>query len=539
MPADDPALVSKRLQRLAAILPSTRPGVTNDVEASKKHARALARELKLDKRAARDLVLAAELHEIGKATIDRDTLYAPGELDSDLKAAVDAHAENAAELVAPIERPDVASALALQNERYDGTGPAGVRGEDLPVLARALSVVSAYVAMTSKRPFRDALDRDHALEILGAEAGRQFDASIVEAFISTIPQKRLAVAAAGAGASIARPIRGMQLAYRRHGRVSTAVVSSFSAAAVLIGASTLAPGGIGSTFERVGWPTQTRQPAVVTEDAAIALAADEESTDSSEVVPVDETPVAGALGGIVESISFDLSGSTESEATTIEGGYSGQADGGDLASDEQTTSGGSEGTTDDGWDETTSEDPEEDSNESSTTAKKNEEDKGKAEPEPSESPTPTPSESPTAEPEPSESPTPEGTDGYEGSPSDDAPGQVKKDAPAEEEPAEEDPSETTPDETTPSDSTEDDGTSGDKDKDNKDRGRHDSDKFKAYQSEEQDDETEDLEPSDSETDDVETEEETTDEPVEDEAVVEEVPVATAPRDTTPTWGSLH
>ena len=528
MPVNDPAVATKRLQQLAATLPATRPGVTNDVEASKKHARALARELKLDKGAAYDLVLAAELHEVGKATIDRDVLYAPGELDVEERAAIEAHVENGARLVAPTDRPVVVSALALQNERHDGTGPSGISGRELPLIAEALSVISAYVAMTSKRPFRPALDREHALEVLRNEAGEQFDPDVVEAFISTIPQKRFAVAAAGAGASIARPIRNVQLAYRRHGRVSTVVVSSFSAAAVLIGASTLAPGGIGQTIERLSWPTQTGQEASV--EGSAPLLANGDAVAASSTID-DADPVAASLHGVAEVFASDLAGGTTTEVTQIESGYSygvGNEDFDDKNFDSEATyadDGTSAGTDDD------ADEPEEAEANPGNYGDQSEEpsESPAAEPEPSESPAaePEPSESPTPEPEPSESPTSDNSGGAP-SPSDDA---------RDESTPDEAPSSDAAPEETPSGDTSSEDTDDENERDR--RNRKGSDKFKAYQSDEQDEEADDVEASDSETDGVEADEEPTDQSMEDEAVVQEEPEATPRRDSTPSWGSIH
>lgn len=516
MPTNDPTIATRRLQQLAATLPSARPGVTSDVEASKKHARALSRELKLDKGATYDLVLAAELHEVGKATIDRDALYAPGELDAETRAIVEAHAANAAGLAAAIERPQVVAALAMQNERHDGTGPSGIPGENLPVLAQSLSVISAYVAMTSKRPYRPALSREHALEVLSTEAGRQFDAGIVEAFIRTIPQKKLAVAAADVGASIARPIRGMQLAYRRHGRVATAVVSSFSAAAVLIGASTLAPGGIGQAIERMGWPTQNGQESSP-ESSALAAADNGDATVASGTAVGSDDAVTGTLGGIAENFASGTADGTTTEVTQIQSGYSYEADNDDFEEDPDgdTTTAGDGGSTtdstdddndstdddekpsdsdDDGNDDDDSDSDDDGTEESNEKEKeeKNKPDKAKGH---------GTDDDAADEPEPSESPSPDDPDDYKSSPA--------------------------PEETDGKGDEEDRGSGSDK-----------SDKFKAYQSEEQDDDTDDVETSDSETDEVGTEEDPA-EPVEEEAVVAEEPAPTAPRDGTPTWGSLH
>lgn len=358
-PQTDPATATKRLRELAATLPSARRGVTNSVEASKRHARALAHELKLDKGTTYDLVLAAELHEIGKAVLPRDILYSPGELDPALKEIVESHAEQGALLTESLERPVVTAALGLQNEHYDGHGPKGLRGEDSPLVARALAVVAAFVAMCSQRPFRDALDREHALEVLRSQAGRQFDPTLVEAFARTFPQRKVAGAALDAGAALARPLRGAQLAYRRHGRVSTVVLSAFSTVAVVIGATTLAPDGIGRAIERMGWPTKVG-PAATEDGIAVIAAADEEGRGGDDSADGIQSSVGamGAVGAAAADRAFGASeyvsgGSSPTQVTRIQSSYTYRStDDGITATsppdDDGTTASGGEGTTSSG-----------------------------------------------------------------------------------------------------------------------------------------------------------------------------------------------
>jgi HD-GYP domain-containing protein (c-di-GMP phosphodiesterase class II) len=69
-------------------------------------------------------------------------------------------------------------------ERWDGGGyPDGLPGTQIPVLARILSVADAYDAMTSPRPYRDALSRPDALRQLWRERGRTYDPDVVEVFV--------------------------------------------------------------------------------------------------------------------------------------------------------------------------------------------------------------------------------------------------------------------------------------------------------------------------------------------------------------------
>jgi response regulator RpfG family c-di-GMP phosphodiesterase len=80
--------------------------------------------------------------------------------------------------------------IRAHHERFDGTGyPDGLRGREIPMGARIVSVVDAYIALTSDRPHREALGSDEALEILVRQAGRQFDPEVVEAFQGVVDKR--------------------------------------------------------------------------------------------------------------------------------------------------------------------------------------------------------------------------------------------------------------------------------------------------------------------------------------------------------------
>ena len=87
---------------------------------------------------------------------------------------------------APLEH--AAPAILHHHERYDGKGyPKGLAGEEIPLLARILSVAEAYQAMTSERPYRQKLSNGDAIAELKMNAGSQFDPEIVNAFVKTPP----------------------------------------------------------------------------------------------------------------------------------------------------------------------------------------------------------------------------------------------------------------------------------------------------------------------------------------------------------------
>jgi HD-GYP domain-containing protein (c-di-GMP phosphodiesterase class II) len=126
------------------------------------------------------------LHDIGKLALDPELLHKPGPLERDELEEIRTHPERGVELVR--DHSDAAGALGCilhHHERWDGAGyPHGLAGEQIPVEARILALADAYDAMTSHRPYREALAHDEAIAELQRGAGSQFDPEFVDAFVS-------------------------------------------------------------------------------------------------------------------------------------------------------------------------------------------------------------------------------------------------------------------------------------------------------------------------------------------------------------------
>ncbi len=103
------------------------------------------------------------------------------------------HTEIGARILEPIEKlKKVGRIIRHHQEKCDGTGyPDGLRGEDIPIEARIISVVDAYHAMTSDRPYRKALPEEVALNELKSNKGTQFDPNIVDAFIKAYEKGKI------------------------------------------------------------------------------------------------------------------------------------------------------------------------------------------------------------------------------------------------------------------------------------------------------------------------------------------------------------
>ena len=135
------------------------------------------------------LARAAFLHDIGKMDIPDSILRKPGPLDNDEKKIMRTHCEIGYNVLTriPFLRYEAEIVLA-HHEFFDGTGyPRGLRGEQIPLGARILSLANALDAMLSDCPYRKALPLSHGRKEIKRCAGTQFDPKIVEVFL-TIPE---------------------------------------------------------------------------------------------------------------------------------------------------------------------------------------------------------------------------------------------------------------------------------------------------------------------------------------------------------------
>ena len=126
------------------------------------------------------------LHDVGKIGIPDAILNKPGPLDSSEWRVMRRHPEIGVEIVDPVNLSSLSTDVILcHHERWDGGGyPNGLKGEEIPIAARAFSVADAYDAMTSDRPYRPAMSRGDAMMIIQANAGKRFDPDMVDVAMS-------------------------------------------------------------------------------------------------------------------------------------------------------------------------------------------------------------------------------------------------------------------------------------------------------------------------------------------------------------------
>ena len=154
-------------------------------------ARLVTEELGAENQTIQEIALATLLKDVGKVGVAPEVFSEPGQLTDDQKTSMQDHVNASVRLLEHIDFPWKALPIIRHHhERYDGGGyPDGLRGREIPMGARVVAVVDAFVALTSDRTHRDALDTEAALQHMIAQAGRQFDPEVVEAFQKVIDKR--------------------------------------------------------------------------------------------------------------------------------------------------------------------------------------------------------------------------------------------------------------------------------------------------------------------------------------------------------------
>ncbi|HJW87328.1 MAG TPA: HD domain-containing phosphohydrolase [Candidatus Brocadiaceae bacterium] len=156
---------------------------------------AIGKEMGLDEKGMNNLETAGLLHDIGKiGTYELIIDKLEGLTEDELKI-IRQHPIKGAEILSPIKQlKDIIPAVRHHHEFYNGSGyPDGLKGEEIPLLARIVGVADSVDAMSSDRPYRKGKTRDGIAEVLRQCSGTQFDPKVVDAFLRNIHNPTLQV----------------------------------------------------------------------------------------------------------------------------------------------------------------------------------------------------------------------------------------------------------------------------------------------------------------------------------------------------------
>lgn len=152
------------------------------------YSRMIADKLKLSKREKEILIYGAYMHDIGKININKEVLMKKMRLTDEEWELLKQHPANGVEIIKSVDSlKDIIPLIISHHERYDGNGyPNKLKGKEIPYLARILTVVDSFDAMTSNRPYNTRKTYEEATEELEKCSGTQFDPEISAVFIEIV-----------------------------------------------------------------------------------------------------------------------------------------------------------------------------------------------------------------------------------------------------------------------------------------------------------------------------------------------------------------
>ena len=148
----------------------------------------IAKQMKLHQDTVNKIRVAGMLHDIGKIGIDESVLNKPAKLDANEWELMKLHSAKGAKILSnTVEFHQIAEWVLQHHERIDGKGyPNQVKGNEIPLAARIISVADAYDAMTNERPYQKAMSPEEARKVLLTGAGTQWDSKVVDILLEQV-----------------------------------------------------------------------------------------------------------------------------------------------------------------------------------------------------------------------------------------------------------------------------------------------------------------------------------------------------------------
>jgi putative nucleotidyltransferase with HDIG domain len=161
------------------------------------YAARIAERLHMGADRVEDVRAAALLHDIGKLEISRELLYKAARLTKDEFEQVQRHVDRGVDFLESVggSLRRILPIILAHHDKFDGTGYHPLRGEEIPLEARVISVADVYDALTSDRPYRKAMSPFDAKEILLKGIGTDFDPVVVDAFLDAFKRGEMEITA--------------------------------------------------------------------------------------------------------------------------------------------------------------------------------------------------------------------------------------------------------------------------------------------------------------------------------------------------------
>ncbi|MDQ7778686.1 MAG: HD domain-containing protein, partial [Planctomycetota bacterium] len=158
-----------------------------------KYSLVIAEECGMTRSQRDELRLCALLHDIGKVVLKDSLLNKTGALTKNELQTIRMHPTIGCNIVDKISR-SLSRKILSHHEKFDGTGyPEGLKGDQIPVIARIIAIGDTLDAVTTDRPYRSAADLEYAVQEIAAHGGTQFDPTLVDALVQAFKKGRLAL----------------------------------------------------------------------------------------------------------------------------------------------------------------------------------------------------------------------------------------------------------------------------------------------------------------------------------------------------------
>ena len=157
-----------------------------------KYSVAIARKMTVGSKELTDLEIAAYMHDLGKIGVPEEILGKPGRLTEEEFDEIKKHPVLTNKILEPIDLPSfIVDAAVQHHERLDGRGyPLGLKGDKISPFAKIIAVADVFDALTSSRPYREAMTVEDALEILCKGIDKEFERNVVLALVSALQDEK-------------------------------------------------------------------------------------------------------------------------------------------------------------------------------------------------------------------------------------------------------------------------------------------------------------------------------------------------------------
>ncbi len=181
------------IRMLAAAIDEKDPYTRGHSDRVAKYSLIVGRELNLTDEELDRLRISALLHDVGKIGVDDRVLKKPGALTDEEFELMKQHPAKGANIMRPVPQlAEMLPGIELHHEHVDGRGyPYGLRGDQIPLMARIIAVADTLDAMTTNRPYQSAMDLEFALSRIRTLAGSKFDPIIVDALETAVQRGKI------------------------------------------------------------------------------------------------------------------------------------------------------------------------------------------------------------------------------------------------------------------------------------------------------------------------------------------------------------